>query len=142
MAFNIKSLAMAPTADMHICDANGEKQYDENGDPITITFHGPASKEYRKVKHENELTAQAQATEIVLGKKSALTWQDKADNRAEYLAKLTVSFNGFGDPDGGKLSGFQLFKKIYSDVELVNIADDAENFLNNRKNFTKPSAKK
>lgn len=141
MSFNIKSLAMSQTADMHVCDANGEKQFNDDGDPITITFYGPASKEYRKVRFENEQVAQAQATEIVLGKKSSLTWQDKAENRAEYLSKLTVSFNGFSDPSG-KLKGVEFYKSVFEDVELVHIADDSESFLNNRKNFTKPSAKK
>lgn len=141
MTFNIKSLEVSHTADMHVCDANGEKQFNDEGESITITFYGPASKEYRKVKHENEVRLQTEAMNTAMGKESALTWEGKDEIRAEYLANLTASFNGFGDPDG-KLKGRELYKSVFANPLLFYICDDSEKFLNNRKNFTKPSAKK
>jgi hypothetical protein len=64
--------------------------------------------------------------------------EEKTAEQAEFLAACTASFNGFGIED---LAGYELFKAVYSDIEIGHIADDASKFLASRANFLKPQPK-
>jgi len=136
--FNIKKLAIATSATMPVRDAAGEPQFDDAGNAVSITLHSPGTKEYQKAKHAAEERNSTRVFGRMQGKldnKQSAT--DKVIERAEFLAACTVSFNNFGD---GATRGHELFKSIYSDIELGHIADDAEKFLGDRGNFIKTSA--
>lgn len=143
--FNIKSLAIAPTATMPLRDANGEIQYDptkldEGGNPTTelsITFYSPGTKKFQAAKHAAEERNNGRVFSRMQGrmdnKQSA---EEKLRERATFLAAVTASFNGFGDGQG---AGYELFLRTYSDPELGHILEDGEKFVNDRGNFKKSS---
>lgn len=137
MTFNIKKLVIEQTASMPLRDAAGEKQFDSDGKPLSITVYSPATKQYQQTKH----AAETRNTDRVMAKAqgkpdSKITWSDKLEERAVQLANCTKSFDGFGN---GDLTGHELFKSVYADIELGHIADDVEKFISDRANFMKPS---
>ena len=137
--FNIKTLAIALTADMPVRNAAGEAQFDETGAPLTITLHSPGSKPYQQAKHAAEVCNNNRVFARMQGtgdeKQSA---DDKLAEQAKFLAACTTSFNGFGIEG---LAGYVLFKTVYSDIEIGHIAEDASKFLASRANFLKPQLK-
>lgn len=137
MTFNLKSLAIAPTADMPLRDASGEPQYDGTT-PLTITLYGPGSKEHQKAKHAKEKKHNERLFSRMQGKSDGMQSAEEANaERADFLAACTKSFNGFAVE--GK-TGFEAFKSIYADIEIGHIADDADKYIGERANFKKPSA--
>lgn len=131
--FNIKSLAIAATAVLAIRNAAGEPQLDDAGNALSITLYGPGSKQHQAAKHKSEERNNTRAISRMQGKADAkLSAQDKLAERAEFLASCTVSFNHFG-LDG--LTGHELHKAVYSDIEIGHIADDVDKFLGERANF-------
>ena len=138
MTFNIKKLAIASTADMPVRDASGEIQADDAGNKLSITLHSPGTKQYQKAKHAAEERNSTRVFGRMQGKtETKPSADDKVNERAEFLAACTVSFNGFGS---GGLNGFELFKHVYSDIEIGHIAEEAEKFLGDRGNFKAGSA--
>jgi hypothetical protein len=139
MTVNIKSQAIAATAEMTVRDVSGEPQYDADDKALTITLYSPGSKQHQKAKHAAEEKNNARVFARMQGKSEGkLSAEDKLTERAEFLAACTESFNNFG-VEG--LNGYELFKNVYSDIEIGHIADDAEKFIGDRANFKKPSAK-
>lgn len=136
--FDIKSLAIGALATMPVRDASGEAKTDAAGEPLTITLYGPGSKQHQKAKHAAEERNSTRVFARMQGragdKQSAA---EKATETAEFLAACTVSFNGFGC---GDLTGYELFKTVYSDLELGHIAEDAMKFIGERANFLKTPA--
>jgi len=133
MTYDLKKLAISQTATMPLRDAAGEKQFDADGKPLSITLYSPAAKQFQQTKHASEERSSARMMSKMQGKQDGkITWSDKLEERAVQLANCTVSFNGFG-VDG--LTGHELFKKVYCDIEIGHIADDVEKFINERSNF-------
>ena len=136
--FDVKKLAIAQTATMPLRDAAGEKQFDEKGNALSITVYSPGSKQFQQTKHVAEEKNSTRMVAKMQGKQDGkINWSDKLDERAVQLANCTVSFNGWGIEG---LVGHELFKKVYSDIELGHIADDVEKFINERSNFMTVSA--
>lgn len=137
MTFNIKKLAIAATGTMPVRDATGEAQFDEQGNPLSITFHSPGTKQHQAAKHAAEERNNTRVFGRMQGKSEAKqSADDKLQERATFLSAITVSFNNFGN---GDLAGHQLFMKTYSDLELGHITDDAEKFNGDRGNFKRSS---
>lgn len=136
--YNIKNLAIAPTADMPVRDAAGAPQFDAAGNPLTITFHSPGTQAFQRARHardeRNNMRVFARMQGKADGRASA---EDQNAERAQYLADVTVAFNHFGI-DG--LAGEALYKNVYADLELGHIAEDSEKFLADRGNFMKRSS--
>lgn len=138
MAFNIKKLAIAATAEMPVRDASGEQQFDEAGNPMTITLHGPGTKQYQKARHARDERNNTRVIGRMQGKtENKQSSDDAVIERAEFLAGITVSFNNFSYED---LRGYEMFKAAYSDIEIGHIAEDAEKWGADRGNFKKGSA--
>lgn len=132
--FNLKSLAIGAVADMVVRNAAGEPQTNEKGDALTITLYGPGTKEYQRAAHRRDERSNARTFARLQGKSEAKqSAEEKIEERAEFLAAVTKSFNGF--EYGESLSGFEMFKAAYADIEVGHIADDAEKFLGERANF-------
>jgi hypothetical protein len=100
-----------------------------NSLPVSATFHAPGSRGF----------AQAQANqtnktlEILRGGKKELSTEDKTRLQAEYLADLTVSWDG-NERDG--LQGWELSVATYSDSTIGFISEQAQRFLSSWANFT------
>jgi len=138
MKFDIKSIALSETSTMVLRDGTGEKVTDKDGNEFSITVYGPSSKQYQKAKHGMEKRMSERTLAKMQGKQDGhQSWSDKLDERATFLANCTKSFNGDFGPDD--LSGHELFKAVYSDLDVIYIADDVEKFISDKVNFTKPS---
>ena len=137
MKFNIKNLAIAASASMPVRDASGDAVVDAEGRKLTITLHSPGTKEHQKAKHASDERNNNRVFARMQGKADAKqSAEDKVNERAEFLAACTISFDNFGDDSG---AGFELFKRTYADIEIGHIADDVEKFLGERGNFKKGS---
>jgi len=138
MTYDLRSIALNETAVMPLRDAAGEKQFDSDGKPLSITLYGPASKKFQATRHAASQKSTARMVAKMGNKPDGkITWDDDRDERATQLANCTVSFNGFGIEG---LSGHELFKAVYNDITLDHILLDAEKFVNDNVNFSKVSA--
>lgn len=134
MSFDIRTLAISKTGNVPLRDAAGARQYDDEGNPLTITVHSPGTKAYNAAQHARTQRNNDRVMSKMQGKSEGnLTAEDAAEERAQFLAAITVSFNGFGGEDKA------LFAKVYADPELGHIADDVEKFVSDRANFIRPS---
>ena len=133
MSFDIRTLAISKTGEVPVRNAQGEKQYD--GDtPVTITVHSPGTKAFNAAQHARNLRNSERMMNKMQGKADGKqTAEDAIEERAEFLAAITISFNGMG------IDGKAAFAKVYGDLELGHIADDVEKFIGDRANFIRPS---
>lgn len=137
MTFNIKKLAINPTSDMPVRDASGEPQFDDANNPLTITLYGPGTKKYQQAKHARDERNNTRVFGRMQNKSEAKqSADDVVKERAQFLAEITVSFNGHSYNDE---RGFEMFKAAYSDIEIGHIAEDAEKWSADRGNFKKSS---
>ncbi|MES2685488.1 MAG: hypothetical protein V4706_01635 [Pseudomonadota bacterium] len=132
MTFNLKKLSIAHTGDMPLRDAKGEAQFDESGNPASITFHSPASKQFQKAKHAAEQRNNIRAMAAMQGGDDKQTLEEKLAEGAEFLAACTKSFNNF-EYEG--MAGHEQFKAAYADMDVGHVAEDARKFLASRANF-------
>lgn len=132
MTFNLRTLAIAQTADMPVRDATGDPQFDDAGQPITITLHSPGSKVFLRAKYAMEERQNTRTLARMQGKGDKQSAEDKVRERAEFLASVTVSINNAGFDDQ---VGHEAMKSLYADITLGHIADDADKFLGDRGNF-------
>ena len=135
--FDIRTLAISKTGEVPVRNASGEKQYDADGKPLTITVHSPGTKAFNAAAHARQLRNSDRMVNKMQGKADGKqTAEDATEERAEFLAAITISFNGFG-VEG--LTGKAAFAKVYEDLELGHIADDVEKFVGDRANFMRAS---
>lgn len=134
MTFDIRTLAISKTGEVPLRNAAGEKQYDADGKLRSITVYSPGTREFNAAQHartqRNNDRVMAKMQGKADGKQSA---EDATQERAEFLAGITVSFNNVG------IEGKAAFAKVYADLELGHIADDVEKFVADRANFIRPS---
>ena len=135
--FDIRTLAISKTGEVPVRNALGEKQYDADGKPLTITVHSPGTKAFNAAAHARQLRNSDRMVNKMQGKADGKqTAEDATEERAEFLAAITISFNGFG-VEG--LTGKAAFAKVYEDLELGHLADDVEKFVGDRANFMRAS---
>lgn len=125
---DIKSKAVQPTSRLELRDAN-----DELMAGVAVNVYGPGSKPYAK--------AQAAQQNRMIDKlkrkgKTEQTAEQKAAENAEFLADITVSFEGL-EYDG--LKGHELAIAVYSDITIGFIADQVAKHCGDWGNFTKTS---
>lgn len=129
--FDIKKLAIASTGTMPICDVDGNPQFDDKGNALSITFHSPGTREFAQAKHDHEESLSKRLMKMQGGR-------DKTDpdqelkNISSFLTRCTVSLNNF-TYEGGP-------KALYEDRSLGHIAQDANKYLGERGNFKLNSA--
>lgn len=132
MKFDINKLAITDTAKYHVTDAKGEPQYDDAGNPITITIVSPGTKKAARAQFKRDDARSQRVLGSMAGKTSKRTEVDEIAERAQFLADVTESLDGFDFPGGPKA--------LYSELPLGHIADGVEKFFNDRGNFSKDSA--
>lgn len=143
--FDINKLAITDSAKWHVTDAKGEPQYytpmvyDTNNNqvpakeqlPVTITIASPGTKKAAKAQFARDELRSARVLGSMAGKTSKRTEVDDIAERAQYLAAITESLDGFEFP-GGPLA-------LYKTLPLGHIADGVEKFHNDRGNFSADS---
>lgn len=129
MPFDINKLAIADSAKYHVTDAAGNPQYfdDEQTQPVTITVISPGTKKAAAAEFKRNEARSARLIGGMAGKTSKRTEQDEINERANFLADITVSLDGW-DFQGGALA-------LYKNLPLGHIADGVEKFFNDRGNF-------
>lgn len=138
MTFDLRTLSIGETANMPVRDATGDPQFDADNQPITITLYGPGTKKFQRAKHALEERKNARTFARMQGNGDKQSADDKIQERAEFLASVTVSING---ASVGDKTGHEAFKALYADITLGHIADDADKFLADRGNFKAASPK-
>jgi hypothetical protein len=141
--FDITSLEIGDTAKYHVTDAKGDPQYtshptdfNEKGEPVqipvTITVASPGTAKASRAQFKRDQARNARVIGDMSGKVSKRTEVDEAKERADFLASITESLDGFDYPGGAKA--------LYLNPKLGHIADGVEKFYNDRGNFTGDSA--
>ena len=134
----IKQLAIDESATKPVRDAAGNVVEGEDGNALSITFHGPGTKPFRRAKFAYDQKRSNSITAMMTGKDDAKRGEDEDDKDiADFLAACTISCNGFEYP--GK-TGFEGLKALYADPELGHIAAAANKFLGDRANFWHPKS--
>jgi len=127
--FDISKLAAKETTIVELESTDGELLVNDQGEPITITVYGPASKQFQK--------AQGVRNRAILeyvrkgGKKMKDDEQRELD--ADFLATCTVSFNGFTYKD---YTGYEMFKHAYLDPSIGFISEQVNKAIGDWANFT------
>lgn len=125
---DIRTKAVAQTGRIELRDAN-----DELMEGVAVTVYGPGSKQYAKAQ------AAQQNRMIDRMKRKGVTNQtaeQKAAENAEFLAEVTVSFEGL---EYDSLEGHALAMGVYSDITIGFIADQVAKFIGDWSNFPKVS---
>lgn len=136
MTFDIRTLAIAKTGVIPVRNAAGEKQFDEAGNPLTITVHSPGTKKFNQASHDMRTANSDRMVSKMQGKSDGKqSADDELTESAEFLAAITISFDNFSYGDA---TGYAQFEACYADIEIGHIADDVRKFINDRANFMRP----
>lgn len=134
--FDITSVAASETSVLELVNAADEPLLDEAGKPLTITLYGPGTAQFARAsqRRQNKLLDRLKKKG-----KADLSPDEQIAEQADFLASVTVSFNGWSYPPAGKATGAELFKAAYKDRSIGFIADQVTAFVGDWANFTKPS---
>lgn len=130
--FDITKLEIADSAEAHVTDARGVPQYDSKGKAITITVASPGTKKAMRAQFQRDEAARTRTFAQMAGKSNKRTEDDEMKDRAEFLAAITESLNGFEYPGGAKA--------LYMNSKLGHIADLVQKTYDDRGNFSVDSA--
>lgn len=126
MSFDISTIKVADTFEMPVINPktgepwviDGQISQDEDGNPViiggkalSITFHGPATKEFRAADHAQQSKLVKRFTSK--GKTEGETEDETAARVAGRLADITVSLNNFDYK--GLPNGRETFLALYKD---------------------------
>ena len=128
--FDIDSIAISDSTKWHVTDAKGKPQYD--GDtPITITIHSPGTKKAAEAQFNYAKKRQERSLQQIGGKTVEWKESDERRERAEFLAEITISLDGFQYRGGAPA--------LYSNIKLPHIADGVQKTFNELGNFSSNS---
>lgn len=130
--FDIGTLAVKETTDIHLRGADDELLYDGAGQPMSITVNGPGTKAYAKAQQAKN---KALMEYVRKGKNRP---DSTLEDNAEFLARVTVSFNNF---EYRGMSGYEQFKACYLDASIGFIAEQVNKELGDWSNFTNGSTR-
>jgi hypothetical protein len=135
--FDITKTAVEETAVCELTDANEAALLGEDGKQLSVTLHGPGSEPFARAeaKRQNRLVDRLKRKG-----KAELSADEQRAEQAEFLAAVTVSFNGFGYPPAGEATGKDLFRAAYKDRKIGFITDQVQRFVGDWGNFTGSSA--
>jgi hypothetical protein len=134
--FDITSVAASETSVLELVSAADEPLLDADGKPLTITLYGPGTTQFARAsqRRQNKLLDRLKKKG-----KADLSPDEQTAEQADFLASVTVSFNGWTYPPAGKATGAELFKAAYKDRAIGFIADQVTAFVGDWANFTKSS---
>lgn len=128
---DIRKLALADTATLHLLNANDEPIYadEKMTKPAQIHLYGPGSKQFAAAEARNSRRIMES-----MGRRGKKV--DQAELRVDFLVAITESFENI---EYDKLQGEALHRAVYADTTLRFIADQVYAFVNEAGNFTKSS---
>lgn len=136
--FDIKTKAVAETAECLLEDVDGSPLIGEGGKRCSITMFGPASKQFAEMRAAQKARTFEQVT-----KRGAASITAESDSKftAEDLARCTKSLNNFDYP-GEFENDHAKFVALYSDHSIGFVRDQANNFFGDWGNYSGASKKK
>jgi len=128
---DIRKLALAPTATLHLLDANDEPIYADAKmeKPARVHLYGPGSKQFAAAEARNNRRIMES-----MGRRGKKI--DQAELRVDFLVAITESFENI---EYDKLTGEALHRAVYGDTTLRFIADQVYAFVHEAGNFTTSS---
>jgi hypothetical protein len=131
---DITTQAVADTAPIHIKNAAGDHLYDKDQKPVRIVIYGPGSKQFAAIeaKQTNRAVKRMQDND---GKVTIASPEQRAAEKAEDLAAITVGFENFEYPPAEGKSGAELFEAFYRDQKLGFIHKQVEKAVADWGNF-------
>ena len=135
--FDITKTAVSETANLDLLGPDEAPLIGEDKKQCSITLYGPGSEPFERAsaKRQNKLVQRLKKKG-----KAEMSAEEQRAEQAEFLASITVSFNGFAYPPAGDATGKDLFRAAYSDRRIGFIADQVQAFVGDWGNFTSSSA--
>ncbi|MBY0237868.1 MAG: hypothetical protein K2X55_00990 [Burkholderiaceae bacterium] len=134
---SLKKYALKPTSALHLRDGNDELMYADGQDgkpdlnrPMLAHLYGPGTKQYAKAKADQ---SNRNVDKLKKKGKSDQTAEEQTKETATFLAQCTESFENV-EYEG--LSGRELIKAVYSDLELCFVTDQVNRHIAETANFT------
>jgi hypothetical protein len=134
--FDITKKRALETAKIPLVNGDGSPMYDEAGNELSVTVHGPGSKLWQQADAERSRRRTARMEKR--GKISAALDHAREDE-VDFLCAITVSFNGWEYPGEFKTSG-DMHRAAYDDDSIGFIRDHVHKEATDWSVFTKGSA--
>lgn len=134
--FDITKLEIVDQGNFIVRNAAGQPQQDEAGNDITITFASPGTKKFLQAKHNFDEKKSNGVVAQMTGKSNKRDYQADINDRAEFFANITISFNGF---QYGDRAGFEGYKAFFANPKLGFIVNEADKFVSEWGNFNPDS---
>lgn len=142
MAFDITKKRALETADIDLVNGDGSPMLDDAGNALSVTVHGPGSKQWQQADAER---SRRRTARIEKNRGKLMAALDNArDDEIDFLCAVTVSFNGweYPAPEGKKWkTDGEMYRAAYSDDTLGFIRDHVHREVNDWSVFTTGSAK-
>ena len=137
----IKTLAVVPTAFLHLKGPDGAHLYDD-GKPVGIDLYGPGSPQYGQTE-ERQSARTIKRMQDNDNKISLVPIETRRNESSEDLADLTAGFCHIEheSEDGTPLTGRALAIAVYSDPTLGWIKEQVVKFVGDWGKFTAGSTK-
>lgn len=135
MAFDITTKRAAESGDIALKDGDGSPLHDEAGNPLSVTVHSPASKQYQQAQAEvNRKRAERLRKN---GGKMEAALDNAREDAIEFLCRVTIRLNNFDYPAA---KGSDAIRALYEDDALGFIRDHVYADVSDWGSFTKGSA--
>lgn len=137
--FDITKKRAADTAKIKLKNGDGSPLKDDDGVELTVTIYGPGSQTWADAQAEMN-RKRAERLKSADGN-VALVLSGGEEEQNEFLADITVSFDGWEYPMEGKQPKRAMFLACYSDKQLGYLRDQINQEAGSWSAFTKGSAK-
>lgn len=140
MTFDITKKRALETAHVELVEGDGSPMYDDEGERLSVTVHGPGSKQWRQADAER---SRRRTQRIEKNRKLSAAMDGAEGDEVDFLVAITISFNGweYPAPDGKWKSQNDMFRAAYSDDSIGYIRDHVHKEANDWGVFTNGSAK-
>lgn len=128
--FEITTVAAKDTFDVKLNNANDEPLLNAAGEPLSVTVYGPGSKAYARA---SAARTQRMLDRMAKKQRVKLNAEEQVEENAEFLAAVTVSFNGWVYKGAADRAAIQA---AYKDTEIGFIADQVQTAVGDWANFS------
>jgi hypothetical protein len=135
--FDITKVRALETAQIDLVRGDGSPLYDDEGNQLSVTVHGPGSKLWQQADAERNRKRTARI-EKNRGKITAAL-DNAREDEIDFLTAVTVSFNGWTYPGEYALPR-DMFRAAYTDDTIGFIRDHVHKEATDWTVFTKGSA--
>jgi hypothetical protein len=135
--FDITKKRALETAQIELVNGDGSPMYDEAGNELSVTVHGPGSKLWQQADAER---SRKRTARIQKNRNITAALDQGREDEIDFLCAITVSFNGWEYPGEFKTSG-DMHRAAYSDDTIGFIRDHVHREANDWSVFTRGSAK-